>query len=236
MSQEPVRKTVISPIRGTNKTVVHEMNFDDAARTHASLVESLEKRKPKKKKLKIDKSKAKKVMATLILGAAIPVSIFGLYNSPKAKRERELKQAHDYVDNVIIAQILDEQGYKPINENLDVEVTKSKEEVNMLIDEVSRIMGVDRNTASYIVFSYYNNDNEVFVNLGYKDADDWARQHGYAVQDRWDTLITSDYDVFENYNEEDFLNATKDFQEGAEKVGNLDINDVHDYEVNHNER
>ena len=74
------------------------------------------------------------------------------------------------------------------------------------------------------------------LNLGYKDADDWARQHGYAVQDRWDTLITSDYDVFENYNEEDFLNATKDFQEGAEKVGNLDINDVHDYEVNHNER
>ena len=233
MSQEPVRKTVISPIKGTNKTVIHEINFDDAARTCTGLVESLEKRKPKKKKIKIN---PKKVIASLILGAAIPASILGLYNSPKAKRDRELQAAHDYVDNVIIAQILDEQGYKPINENLDIQTTKSKEEINMLIDEVSRIMGVDRNTASYIVFSYYNNDDEVFKNLGYKDSDDWARQHGFEQHDRWDTLIYSDYDIFENCNEENFLAAYNTYVNAAEKVGNVDINDVHDYEVNHNER
>lgn len=210
------------------------VGFDDAANAHKSLVESLEKKPAKKKKIKLSDG-GKKLIASLILAAAIPTSIYGLYNSSWAKRNRKLKEAHNYVDEVIIAQILDEQGYKPVNEKLEVKVTKSKEEVEMLVREIQSVMHVDRDTAYYIVFSYYNFDKEVFNNLGYANADEWAKAHDYKNPgDSMDSLVYSAADSFENMAEEEFLEAYDEYVIAAEKIGNVDIHDVSN-EVSGNE-
>ena len=207
--------------------------YKDLVDENPNLEKSFINQEAKKKKIKASRTKV------AALGLAAVIGIGGLAEIGKKignkifERSHRIEDAHEYADETIMPQILEITDCKAKDGEEGYAFDNSKDEYKVVTSALSEALNISSDTASYILFEYCDYNDELFNNLGYTDASDWAKKHDYIVKDSWDA---SSLDVFKNMNEEAFLDAISSYKKASDELNTDNIYDVKTYlDLNKNE-
>lgn len=198
--------------------------YRDILSENPNMLKSATKQDIKIKKSKANRIKMAAIGTSIVIGVSSLISSVGSVLSKYKERSEKLSDAHIYTDTVIIPQIMQYNENAKVDEDGKYLLSSaSKEEFYELTHELSDLLGISQNTASYAIFEYCDYDEALFKNLGYADAETWARKHDYAPHDELDSTCLT---VFQNMNEVSFVEAVDEFKEAS-----LELNSDNIYEV-----